>query len=182
MNLALFYVWEDARVWALWNHASDAHLSYLGQGPALPLLESPQGMADILYLLPWRAAFFIHNNWKSKSKVSAELIPPEDSQVALVVKKNKATCQCRRHKRRVFSPWVRKIPWWRAQQPTPVFLPGKSHGQRSPVGYSLWGRRVRRDWSHLACTHTCGVWERNVSMLLSWPLMLCSQSLVSLGL
>ena len=103
MNLALFYVWEDARVWALWNHASDAHLSYLGQGPALPLLESPQGMADILYLLPWRAAFFIHNNWKSKSKVSAELIPPEDSQVALVVKKNKATCQCRRHKRRVCS-------------------------------------------------------------------------------
>ena len=28
-----------------------------------------------------------------------------------------------------FDPWVRKIPWRRAWQPTPVFLPGKSHGQ-----------------------------------------------------
>jgi len=36
-----------------------------------------------------------------------------------------------------FDPWVRKIPWRREWQPTPVFLPGKSHGQRSLVGYSL---------------------------------------------
>ena len=38
-------------------------------------------------------------------------------------------------------PWVRKIPWRRKWQPTPVFLPGKSHGQRSLVGYSPWGRK-----------------------------------------
>ena len=38
-----------------------------------------------------------------------------------------------------FNPWVRKIPWRRKRQPTPVFLPGKSHGQRSQVGYSPWG-------------------------------------------
>ena len=37
-----------------------------------------------------------------------------------------------------FNPWVRKIPWRREWQPTPVFLPGKSHGQRSLVGYSPW--------------------------------------------
>ena len=43
------------------------------------------------------------------------------------------TCQFRRHE---FNPWVRKIPWSRKWQPTPVFLPGKSHGQRL-VGYSL---------------------------------------------
>ena len=36
-------------------------------------------------------------------------------------------------------PWVLKIPWRRAWQPTPVFLPGESHGQRSLVGYSPWG-------------------------------------------
>ena len=42
-----------------------------------------------------------------------------------------STCQCRRHKRHGFDPWVRKIPWRRAWQPTPVFLPGESHGQRS---------------------------------------------------
>ena len=39
-----------------------------------------------------------------------------------------AACQCRRRKRHGFDPWVRKIPWRRKWQPTPVFLPGKSHG------------------------------------------------------
>ena len=38
-----------------------------------------------------------------------------------------------------FKPWVKKIPWRRKWQPTAVFLPGKSHGQRSLVGYSPWG-------------------------------------------
>ena len=49
-------------------------------------------------------------------------------------------CQCRKHKRCRFNPWVRKIPWRRAQQPTPVFLPGESHGQRSLVDYSPYSR------------------------------------------
>ena len=40
-------------------------------------------------------------------------------------------CQYRRHKRCGFSLWVRKIPWKRAWQPTPVFLSAESHGQRS---------------------------------------------------
>ena len=40
-----------------------------------------------------------------------------------------------------FDPWVRKIPWRGVWQPTPVFLPGKSHGQRSLVGYSPWGHK-----------------------------------------
>ena len=39
----------------------------------------------------------------------------------------------------MFDPWVGKIPWRRKWQPTPVFLPGKSHGQRGLVGYSPWG-------------------------------------------
>jgi len=38
-------------------------------------------------------------------------------------------------------PWVRKIPWRRAQQPTPVFSPGESHGQRTLAGYRPWGRK-----------------------------------------
>jgi len=50
-------------------------------------------------------------------------------------------CQCRRHKRCGFHPWVRKVPWRRAWQPTPVLLPGESHGQRSLAGYSAWGCR-----------------------------------------
>ena len=50
-------------------------------------------------------------------------------------------CQCRRHKRRRFDPCVRKIPWRKVWQPTPVFLPGESLGQRSLVGYSPWGHK-----------------------------------------
>ena len=45
-------------------------------------------------------------------------------------------CQCRRHQRRGFNPWARTIPWKRALQSTPVFLPGEPHGQRSLAGYS----------------------------------------------
>ena len=62
-------------------------------------------------------------------------------QVALVVKS--LTCQCRRYKRCGFNPWIEKIPWRRAWQPTPVFLPGESHGQRSLVGYIHGLQRVR---------------------------------------
>ena len=40
-----------------------------------------------------------------------------------------------------FDPWVGKIPWRRAWQPTPVFLPGESHGQRSLAGHSPWGHK-----------------------------------------
>ena len=39
-------------------------------------------------------------------------------------------------------PWVGKIPWRREWQPSPVFLPGEFHGQRSLAGYSPWGCKV----------------------------------------
>ena len=59
----------------------------------------------------------------------------QSPQVALVVKNLPANC--RRCKRCGFNPWVRKTPWRRKQQPTSVFLPGRSYGQRSLAGYSL---------------------------------------------
>ena len=46
-----------------------------------------------------------------------------------------------RRRRRGFDPWVGKIPWSRKWQPTPVFLPGKFHGQRSLEDYSPWGHK-----------------------------------------
>ena len=49
--------------------------------------------------------------------------------------------QCRRSG---FGPWVRKVPWRKEQQPTPVFFPGESHGQRSLVGYRPRGCRMGR--------------------------------------
>ena len=56
---------------------------------------------------------------------------------ALVVKK--PACRCRKHRRPRFDPWGRKIPWRRAWQPTLIFLPGESDGQRSPAGYCQYG-------------------------------------------
>ena len=41
----------------------------------------------------------------------------------------------------MFDPWVGKIPWRREWKPTPLFLPGKSHGQRILVGYSPEGHK-----------------------------------------
>ena len=49
--------------------------------------------------------------------------------------------RCRKCRRHTFSPWARKIPRSRKWQPTPVLLPGKSHGQRSLVGSSPWGHK-----------------------------------------
>ena len=48
-------------------------------------------------------------------------------------------CHCRRHKKHGFDPWVGKLPWRKARQPTPVFLPRESHEQKSLVGYSPQG-------------------------------------------
>ena len=63
-------------------------------------------------------------------------------------------CQCRRHR---FDLWVRKIPWRRKWQPTPVSLLGESHGQRSLAGYSPWGHKESNmtEWLtlSLSCSH-----------------------------
>ena len=71
-----------------------------------------------------------------------------------------STCQCRRCQRREFNPWVRKIPWRRKWQPTPVFLHEKSHGQRSLVGYSPWGRKELD-----TTVHTCMLCELRQAIL-----------------
>ena len=67
---------------------------------------------------------------------------------------NEPACQCRRHKRQEFDPWVGKIPWRWAQQPTPVFLPGKSHGQKSLVGYSPQGHSELTELKWLSTYYT----------------------------
>ena len=54
---------------------------------------------------------------------------------------------CLQYERTGFDPWIRKIPWRRKWQPTPVFLPGESHGRRSLVGCSP---RVAKSWTRLS--------------------------------
>ena len=80
-------------------------------------------------------------------------------------------CRYRRCKRLRFHLWVRKIPWRRARQPTPVLLPGESHGQGSPAGYRPGGHKESdtTEWlstaQHLT-SHTkkhCGVLKLKVT-------------------
>ena len=75
-------------------------------------------------------------------------------QVAQWLKK-KPACQCRRQKRHGFNPCVGKIPWRRAWQPAPVFLPGEPHGEKSLAGYSPCGRKeldTLKQFSMHACS------------------------------
>ena len=91
------------------------------------------------------------------------------------------TCQCRRCR---FNPWVGKIPWRREWQPTPVFLPGECHGQRSMVGYSPWGYKESdmteqvthtSNWQHSGKESTCqcrrcrfNPWVRKIPWRRKW--------------
>ena len=89
------------------------------QGSNMQLLRPPQ-CRRILYRWATREALFIHASahyWGLPWWLSGK----------------ESSCQCRRHG---FNPWVRGIPWRRKPQPSPVFLPGESHGKRSLEGYS----------------------------------------------
>ena len=68
--------------------------------------------------------------------------------------------QCLQCGRPGFNPWVRKIPWRRKWQPTPVLLPGKSHGWRSLVGYSPWGHKESdtTEWLHFSSWALTDTW------------------------
>ena len=72
------------------------------------------------------------------------------------------TWRCRQHRRRRFDPWVRKIPWRQACQPTPVFSPRESHGQEEPGAVQSMGlQRVEHDWSALVCIHAAWLFKRD---------------------
>ena len=60
-----------------------------------------------------------------------------------------SACQCRRHKKPEFDTWAGKIPWTKKWKLILVFLPGKSHGQASLVGYTPWSskRSDMSDWA-----------------------------------
>ena len=98
---------------------------------------------------------FASEPWEGKNLIFASPWPlirgfPGGS----VVKES--SCRCRSHRRHEFNPWVRGIPWKRKWQPTPVFLPRKSHGLRSLVGYSPWDCKESdtTEATEHACTHT----------------------------
>ena len=89
-------------------------------------------------------------------------------------------CQCRRYERCGFNSWVGKIPWRRAWQAPPEFLPGKFHGQKSLVGHSLGGDHKKLDMSDHTHVHAADMGEvlktrastlTGAQSLFSWHLM-----------
>ena len=86
------------------------------------------------------------HHWATRDALTCATEAPKGSPGVSVLKK-KSAWRGRRRWRHGFDPRVEEIPWRRKWQPTPVFLPRKSHGQRSLVGYSPWGHRVRLNWA-----------------------------------
>ena len=72
----------------------------------------------------WKKTFHVNSNQKKSRGSNAYITMLPDSASG-----KDSTCQWRRHKRCAYDPWVRKMPWRRAWQPTSVFLPGETHGQ-----------------------------------------------------
>ena len=72
-------------------------------------------------------------------------LPPSPIRLPRWLSSKESTRQCRRCR---FDPWVGKISWRRKWQPTPVFLPGKSHGQQSLEGYSPWSGKESDTTEH----------------------------------
>ena len=76
-----------------------------------------------------------------------------------------SACQYRRCR---FDLWVRKMPWRNKWQPTPVFLPEKSLGERSLLGYSPWGHKESDKTEHARSTQSF------TKQYLSIPFIMCS--------
>ena len=107
-----------------------------------------EGMAThssvLAWRVPWTEAPGGLPSTGSQSQTGLKELRGGGSTHSLVTQTVKNLLQCRRPG---FDPWVRKIPWRRERLPTPVFLPGGFHGQRSLAGISLGSQRVRRYWA-----------------------------------
>ena len=135
-------VWLEERTQKLWNMVV-AGAVCAGQGQIMRVL-GPMVGCPKMYL----GAIFLINQLINFWGCTESLLGFPDG-----TSSKEPACQCRRHKRREFNPWMGKIPWRRAWQPTPVFLPGESHGQRKLAGYSPWGHK-ELDTTE-ATQHTC---------------------------
>ena len=101
-----------------------------------------RGQCDKVWKLPIGFAF---SSWRSCKWQLIWVVIKTKTGLLWWLCGKESTCQCKRHR---FDPWVGKIPWRRKWQPTPLFLSGKSHEQRSLVGYCPWGhKRVGHDWA-----------------------------------
>ena len=113
----------------------------------------------LTYLVPCASfLFYCMSSWTTSFRASSLNSTSKSSPQKLPFlsrwcRGKESAYQCRRHKRCGFDPWVRKIPWRRKGQPTPVYFPGKSHGQRSLSGCSPWSCK-ESDMTEHTHTHT----------------------------
>ena len=131
-------LWWPAQSWAsgfqaqLCFSVSDGHSPSLGpRCKTKPLCDAGQSMAQTTVT---EATRYLLNTSQSLYLMTSQCLTKVGFLGGATGKE--PAFQCRRHKGRWFNPWVGKIPWRRARQPTPVFLPGESHERRSLVGYS----------------------------------------------
>ena len=93
----------------------------------------PRAAAGLLHILPLILPF-------GKNTLLCPPIPEiKDYNCSLAAQWQRICLQCRSRRRHRLDPWVGNIPWRRKRPPTPVLLPGESHGQRALRGYSPWG-------------------------------------------
>ena len=127
-----------------WRQPATKH-GMLGSGPAVRLQESLTASLSLSFLIckmgmtaviKWKLIF--ETPPQSVKEVHFLLWCKYSTGLPRWFSHEESACQCRR---RGFDPWVGKIPRRRKWQPTPVFLPQKSHGKRCLEGYSSWGQQ-----------------------------------------
>ena len=125
----------DLRIWKdLWGHIVDPFFGASGKGPACQSFIPPPPILWNLYF----------------SQLYCEHFPVWLKLIEKLINNQGLISQTQG-----LHPWVVKIPWRRAWQPTPVFLPAESHGQRSLVGYSPWGHRESDTTEATEHAHAC---------------------------
>ena len=145
-NLALFSIWEDARVWVHWNHSFDKHLSYLGARILCFLTLNPLSLSSwwrLQRLRTWQWAVHLSGEGNGTPLQYSCLKNPMDGGAWKAAVHGVAEGRTRLGN---FTFTHQRRKW----QPTPVFLPGESQGPGSLVGCRLWGCRVAHDWGDLA--------------------------------
>ena len=142
--------WENQKIWFLL--LSSIHLQQV-------LFSSVISQLNYILSGERRGYYIYKQKYQMKNDFLIAIIFKGVSLLIRVLqKKNVCVCVCvasqvvLRHKKCRFNSWVRKSPWKRAWQPTPVFLPGEPHGQRSLAGYihSIGSHRVEHDCCNLA--------------------------------
>ena len=123
----------------------------------LPFCKSGCEQLQTLHMNSFRQDYFSISikikGWKAQWVLTRESLasPMESKGFPGDARGKEPTCQCKRCKTCGFNSWVKKIPWRRAWQPTPVFLPGKSPWTEEPGSLQSMGlQRVGHDWSDLA--------------------------------